>query len=237
LGNQTVEVLVSGTLNAEVAAADIVDGFVVNHEAAVGVLEGGVCGEDRVVRLDNSGGVLRSRVDTELELGLLAVINRETFHQKSTETRASTTTERVEDEETLQTSAVVGDTANLVEDTVDHLLADSVVTTSIVVRGILLASNHLFGMEEAAVGTSADFVDNIGLQVTVDGTGNVFALAYLLRSILEFCGSMVTAHTSLGKESAETLVGVLGLAFFGQVTIRLNQWLVIFSHASTRISL
>lgn len=178
MGNQTVEVLVSGALNAEVAAADVVDGFVVNHEAAVGVLEGGVCGEDRVVRLDNSGGVLRSRVDTELELGLLAVINRETFHQKSTETGSSTSTERVEDEETLQTSAVVGDTTDLVEDTVDHLLADGVVTTGIVVGGILLAGNHLLGMEEAAVGTSADFVDNIGLQVTVDGTGNVFALAF-----------------------------------------------------------
>lgn len=46
LSNQAVKVLVVGTLQAEVAAADVVDGLVVDHEGAVGVLEGGVGGED-----------------------------------------------------------------------------------------------------------------------------------------------------------------------------------------------
>jgi hypothetical protein len=37
-------------------------------------------------------------------------------------------------------------------------------------------------VEKAAVGTGTDFVDHIGLQVTVDGTGNVFSLALSRKS-------------------------------------------------------
>nr|ACN31580.1 unknown [Zea mays] len=204
LGNQAVEVLVAGAFNTEVAAADVVDGLVVNHETAVGVLKGSVGGEDRVVGLNNGGGVLRSRVDAEFQLGLLAVVNGQTLHQESTKTGTGTTTEGVEDQETLETGAVVGNTADLVEDLVDHLLADGVVTTGIVVRGILLASDHVLGVEKTAVGTGADLIDNIGLKVAVDGARNVLAL------------------TSLGEEGAETMVGVILLALLGQVTIGLD---------------
>ena len=133
LSDQTVQVLVAGTLNAEVAAANIVDGLVVDHEGAVGVLEGGVSGQDGVVGLNNGGGVLRSRVDTELKLGLLAVVDGQTLHQESTESGTSTTTEGVEDEEALKTGTGVGNTADLVENLVDHLLANGVVATGVVV--------------------------------------------------------------------------------------------------------
>jgi hypothetical protein len=84
----------------------------------------------------------------------------------------------VEDQETLETSTVVGDPADLVENLVDHLLSNGVVTTSIVVRGVLLAGDHVLGVEKATVGAGADFIDHIGLEITVDGTGNIFALAF-----------------------------------------------------------
>ena len=45
---------------------------------------------------------LRSGVDGELELGLLAVVDRETFHEQGGEPGAGAPSERVEDEETLQ---------------------------------------------------------------------------------------------------------------------------------------
>ena len=38
LANQAVQVGVSGTLNVQVAAADVVDGFIVDHEGTVRVL-------------------------------------------------------------------------------------------------------------------------------------------------------------------------------------------------------
>ena len=58
LADQTVEVGVGGTLDVQVPAADVVDGLVVDHEGAVGVLQGGVGGQDGVVGLDHSGGHL-----------------------------------------------------------------------------------------------------------------------------------------------------------------------------------
>jgi hypothetical protein len=50
-------------------------------------------------------------------------------------------------------------------------------STSVVVGCVLLSSNHLFGVEKSTVGSSADFVDNVGLEITVDGTGNIFSLS------------------------------------------------------------
>jgi hypothetical protein len=97
------------------------------------VLESGVGGQDRVVWLNNRSCGLRSWVNAELQFDLLAEVDGETLHEKSTETRSSSTTERVEDEKTLETSAVISDVANLVQYLVNQLLANSVVTTSVVV--------------------------------------------------------------------------------------------------------
>lgn len=133
LGDETVQVLVVGALNAKVPPADVIDGLVVNHEAAVGVLKRGVGSQDGVIRLDDGGGNLGSRIHAELQLGLLAIVNRQTLHQQSAEAGSSSATEGVENEETLKTRAVISDTANLVEDLVDELLSDGVVATGVVV--------------------------------------------------------------------------------------------------------
>jgi hypothetical protein len=97
------------------------------------VLESSVGGQDRVVWLNNGSCGLRSWVNAELQFDLLAEVDGETLHEKSTETRSSSTTERVEDEETLETGAVIGNVANLIQNLVNQLLANSVVTTSIIV--------------------------------------------------------------------------------------------------------
>lgn len=107
LGNQAVEVLVARARNVQVATADVIHGFVVNKEGAVGVLDGAVGRQDRVVRLNDGGRHARCRVDGELQLALLAVLGGQALEEKGTETRARTTTEGVEDQETLQGAAVV----------------------------------------------------------------------------------------------------------------------------------
>ena len=61
LADQTVEVGVGGALDVQVAAADVVDGLVVNHEGAVRVLQGGVGGQDGVVGLNHSSGDLKEK--------------------------------------------------------------------------------------------------------------------------------------------------------------------------------
>jgi hypothetical protein len=49
LGDEAVEVGVGGRVDVEVAATDVVDGLVVDHEGAVGVLQGGVSAQGGVV--------------------------------------------------------------------------------------------------------------------------------------------------------------------------------------------
>jgi hypothetical protein len=175
LGDQSVQVGVGWTFNVQVSAADIVDGFVINHEGTVGVFQSGVASQDRVVWLDNSGGNLWGWVDSEFQFGFLAVVNGETFHQKGSETRSSSSTERVEDQESLETSALIGQFSDAVKDQVNEFLTDGVVTTGVVVGGIFLSGDQLLWVEQLSVGSSSDFVNNSWLKVDEDTTWDVFA--------------------------------------------------------------
>ena len=100
--NQSVKIGVGWSFDIQVTSADIIDGFVVNHESTVRVFQSGVSGEDGVVWFNNSGGDLWCWVDSELQFGFLTVINGKTFHQEGSETGTGTTTEGVEDQETLK---------------------------------------------------------------------------------------------------------------------------------------
>lgn len=178
MSNQSIQVLVAWSLDPKISPANVIDSLIVDHEAAIGVLEGSMCRQDRVVGLDNRSSDLGSWIDAKLQFGLLAIVDRQAFHEQSAEAGPSTTTERVEHEETLEARAIVCDTTNLVQDLINQLLADGVVTTGVIVGRILLSSNHLLWMEKIPIGTCADFVDDIGFEVTVDGARYMFAIAY-----------------------------------------------------------
>jgi hypothetical protein len=146
------------------------------------VLEGGVGRQDRVVRLDDGRRERRGRVDRELELALLAIVARELLEEEGAKARARAATERVEDKEALEAVGVVGELADAVARRVDQLFADlrippsirsalekshraspcarthSVVTTGVVVGGVLLAVDEGFGVEELAVVTRANLL-------------------------------------------------------------------------------
>ena len=158
LTNQSVQVGVGWSLNIEITPADVVDGLVVDHEGAVGVFQCGVGGQNRVVGFNNSGGNLWSWVDCELKLGLFAVVDTETFHQKGGETRPGATAETVEDQETLETGTLVGQLPDSVQDKVNDFFANGVVTSCVIVGGVLLAGDQLFRMEQLSVGASAHFI-------------------------------------------------------------------------------
>ena len=115
LGNKTVKVSVSRTLNIEGTTADIIDSFIVKHEADFSVVKKGVSGKDAVVGFNNGVGDLRRWVDSEGKLGLAAIINRETFKKERAETRTGTTTDGVEDQEALETSALISELADTVQ--------------------------------------------------------------------------------------------------------------------------
>merc|ERR1712142_260556 len=185
LADQPVQVGVRGTLDVQVSPADVVDGFVVYHEGAVRVLQCGVGGQDGVVRLYYGGRYLGGGVNGELELGFLAVVDGETFHEQGGEARAGAAAERVEDEEALQAGALVSQLADPVENKVDDLLADGVVPSGVVVGGVFLAGDQLLGVEQLAVGAGADLVNDGGLKIHEDGSWDVFAGAGLAEEGVE----------------------------------------------------
>lgn len=107
LGNQAIQMLIRGPRDVEVAAANFVDSLVVDEESAVGVLDSAVGRQDCIVRLHDGGRNALGRIDGELELGLLAVLGRQTLQEKSTKTGAGTASEGMEDQEALERVAAV----------------------------------------------------------------------------------------------------------------------------------
>jgi len=204
LSDESVKVGVGGALNVEVSAADVVDGLVVEHDGDVGVLKEGVGGEHGVVGLNDGGGDLGGGVDGEAELGLLAVVDGETLEEEGSETGTGSTTDGVEDEETLETSALIGELTDAVEAEINNLLTDGVVTTGEVVGGVFLSGDELLGVEQLAVGASADLIDNSGLEIEEDATGNVLA------------------GTSLGEEGVESIIATTDSLVGGHLTVRLD---------------
>jgi len=205
LADESVQVGVSWSLDVEVSSADVVDGLVVDHEGAVGVLEGGMGGEDGVVWLDDGGGDLRSRVDGKLELGLLAVIDGKSLHEEGGESGSGTTTEGVEDEESLETGALVSELSDSVKDEIDDLLADGVVTSGVVVGGVFLAGDQLLGVEELSVGTGSDLIDDGRLEINKDGSWDVLSSASLreegVERIITASDGLVGRHLAVGLDT------------------------------------
>jgi len=204
LGDESVQVGVGGSLDVERSATHVVKSLIVEAEGAVGVLEESVRRKHVVVWLDDSGGDLRGRGHGEGELGLAAVVDGESLEKERTEARSSSTTSRVEDHESLETSAVISELSDAIKDEVDDLLADGVVTTGVVVGSILLAGDELLRVVELTVGASSDFIERSRLEVNEDTTRDVFA------------------GTSLREEGVERVVAATDSLIGGHLAIRLN---------------
>ena len=75
LGNKSVKIGVGWSLDIEVSSADIINGFVIDHDSNISVLEEGVSSKDGVVWFNNGSGDLWGWVDGETKLGFLTVID------------------------------------------------------------------------------------------------------------------------------------------------------------------
>mmetsp|Transcript_9845 Transcript_9845/g.30344 ORF Transcript_9845/g.30344 Transcript_9845/m.30344 type:complete len:289 (-) Transcript_9845:97-963(-) len=175
LGDQTVEVGVVRALNVETATADIIDGLIVQHERDVGVLEQRMGGQGAVVRLHHRGADLRARIHAKVELALLGVVHREALEHQRAKARTGAAAHRVEHQEALQTFALIGQLADLVQSLVDQRLANGVMTTGKVVGSILFAADQLLRVEELAVLTGTHLIDHGRLQIDVERTRHVLA--------------------------------------------------------------
>jgi hypothetical protein len=108
----------------------------------------------------------------------------------------------VEDQETLETGTVVSQLTDSVKDQVNNFLTNGVVTTGVVVGSIFLSGDELFGVEELAVGTSSDFINDGGFQINEDGTGDVFTSTGFreesVERVITSSNSLVRGHLTIG---------------------------------------
>ena len=143
-------------------------------------------------------------IDTEVDLGLLAVIDGESFQKEGAETGSGTTTDGVEDHESLETGTVVSELSESVQAKVNHFLTNGVVTSGEVVGGIFLTRDQLFGMEQLSVSTSSDFINDSGFKINEDGSGDVLS------------------GTSLREEGVESIITTTDGLIRGHLTVRLD---------------
>jgi len=119
-----------------------------------------------VIRFHDGSGDLRGRGHGERQLGLAAIVNGQTLQEKRAETGSSTSSSRVEDHESLETSAVVGQLSDAIKNKINNFLSNGVVTTGVVVGSIFLAGDQLLRVVQLAVSSSADLVNHtIGKEI------------------------------------------------------------------------
>ena len=119
----------------------------------------------QVVWLNNGSGDLWGWVDGETELGFLTVIDGKSFEEEGTKTRSGTTTDGVEDNETLETSALIGKFSDSIETKINDFFTDSVMSSGEVVGSIFFTGDELLWMEELSVGTGSNLIDNGWLKI------------------------------------------------------------------------
>ena len=139
LGNKSVKVGVGWSLDIKVSSADIINGFVIDHDGNIGVLEEGVSGEDGVVWLNNGGGDLWGWIDGETKLGFLTVINGKSLEEKGSESGTGSSTDGVEDEETLESCALIGELSDSVKTEINDFLTNGVMSSGEVVGSIFFS--------------------------------------------------------------------------------------------------
>ena len=204
MSNESVQVGVGWSLDIEVSSADIVDGLVIKDDSNIGVLKEGVSGEHGVVWLNNGGGNLWGWVDGESELGFLTVIDGKSLEEERSESRSGTSTDGVENEETLETSALIGKLSDSIKAEINNLLTNGVMSSGEVVGSVFLSGNELLWMEELSVGTSSDLIDNSWLEIEEDGSWDVLS------------------GTSLGEEGVEGIITTTNGFVRGHLTIGLD---------------
>jgi hypothetical protein len=204
LSNKSVQVGVGWSLNIKVSSADIIDGFVIEDNGNIGVLEKGVSGQHGVIWLNNGGGDLWGWIDGETKLGFLTIIDGESLEEERSKSRSGTSSNGVEDEETLETSALIGELSDSIEAEIDDFFTNGVMSSGEVVGSVFFTGDKLLWMEELSVGTGSDFIDNGWLEIKEDGSWDVLT------------------STSLGEEGVEGIVTTTDRFIGWHLTIRLD---------------
>ena len=134
----------------------------------------------------------------------------------------------MEDEEALETSALIGQLPDAVEDQIDDLFADGVVATGVVVGGIFLSGDELLGVEELAVGASTNLIcePNDVMKNTISNKPTPVKLTdYGWLEIDEDCSWDVLASTSFTEKGVEGVISASNSLVTWHLTVRLDAML------------
>ena len=127
----------------------------------------------------------------------------------------------------METGAIISQLTDAIKAEIDDLLTDGVVTTSEIVGGIFLTGDQLLGMEQLAVSSGADFINDGGLEINEDraltkipqdgnqyqkninkkkdGTGDVLAGTGLraegVEGIITTANGLVGGHLTIGLDT------------------------------------
>ena len=104
----------------------------------------------------------------------------------------------------METSALIGKLSNSVEAEIDDFLSNGVVASGEVVGSIFLSRDELFGVEELSVGSGSDLIDDGGLEIEEDGSGDVLS------------------GSGLGEEGVEGIITATDSLIRWHLSIRLN---------------
>jgi hypothetical protein len=173
--HQVVEVTVSGGGELQGSEADIVQGFVIEGEALVGVLHELVHRKSGVVGLDDSVGHLGGGDDGVSRHHSVGVLLSDLGDEQGTHTGTGTTTHRVGKLETLEAVARLGFLSHYVQHRVDELSSLGVVALGPVVAGSGLSEHEVVGSEQLTEGSSSHRVHGTGLEIHENGSGHVSA--------------------------------------------------------------
>ena len=104
----------------------------------------------------------------------------------------------------METSALIGKLSNSVEAEIDDFLSNGVVASGEVVGSIFLSRDELFGVEELSVGSGSDLIDDGGLEIEEDGSGDVLS------------------GSGFGEEGVEGIITATDSLIRWHLSIRLN---------------
>lgn len=175
LRNKSVQVSVSWSFDIKVSSADIINGFVVEHNGNISVFQKGVGWKDWVVWFNDSGWNLWGWINGETEFWFLSIIDWESFQKEGSQTWTCSTSDGVEHQETLKTGTVISELSDSVQTQVNDFLTNGVMSSGKVVGGVFLSGDKLFWVEQLSVSTSSDLINNGGFQIQENGSWDVLS--------------------------------------------------------------
>ena len=89
------------------SSADVIDGFIIKDNSDISVFKKRMGAKNGVVWFNNRGRDLGGRIDGESDFGFFTVVNGKSFKKKRSESRSSSSSDGIEDHESLESGTVI----------------------------------------------------------------------------------------------------------------------------------